>query len=403
MSDMNIKELKKDFYWIGAQDPALRIFDIIMRTEFGTTYNSYFLKGTEKTVLFETVKEPFYEDYLAKLSALADPDRIDYLVVSHTEPDHAGSIAKLLQLNPDIMIVATTCAVGYLKQITNRPFKSIAVKDGDTLSIGGKTLRFLSLPNLHWPDTMYTYIEEDRVLVTCDSFGAHYCHDGVLRSTVAPEAEPDYLRAAKYYFDNIIGPFKRPFMTNALARVKMLAVDMICPGHGPVLDSRIDQILDLYEAWCGPEQTAHKKTVVIPYVSAYGYTRQLAEAIGRGVADSGEIDVRLYDMTEHTAEEVLAVLPGADGILLGTPTILGDALKPIYDLTGAMVPVLYRGKPAAAFGSYGWSGEGVPHIMERLRQLKCKVPEEGFRVRFRPAEEDLAAAYQYGRNFGAGI
>ena len=132
---MNIKELKKDFYWIGAQDPALRIFDIIMRTEFGTTYNSYFLKGTEKTVLFETVKEPFYEDYLAKLSALANPDRIDYLVVSHTEPDHAGSIAKLLQLNPDIMIVATTCAVGYLKQITNRPFKSIAVKDGDTLSI----------------------------------------------------------------------------------------------------------------------------------------------------------------------------------------------------------------------------------------------------------------------------
>ncbi|MDP4179403.1 MAG: FprA family A-type flavoprotein, partial [Bacillota bacterium] len=245
---MEVLELKKNFYYVGVQDPNLRVFDIVMETEFGTTYNSYLLKTSEKTILFETVKAKFFDEYLNTLQKLVNINDIDFVVVNHTEPDHAGSIEKLIELNPSIKIVGSQGAVQFLKNIVNRDFYSIIVKENETLSVGDKTLRFMILPNLHWPDTMYTYIEEDNLLVTCDSFGSHYSFNDILLSKV--KDNEGYLRAAKYYFDNIIGPFKNPFMTNALKRIKDLKIDMICTGHGPVIDSRIDEIIELNKKWC---------------------------------------------------------------------------------------------------------------------------------------------------------
>ena len=177
-----------------------------MYTEFGTTYNSYVLKTEDKTILFETAKAGFFDEYLEKLKEITDIESVDYLVVDHTEPDHAGSVERLLDINPNIKIVGTGCAINFLKNIVNRDFYSLAVKDNETLTIGGKTLKFLVVPNLHWPDTMYTWIEEDKVLITCDSFGSHYGFHGILRSKVTEEV--DYWKATKYYFDCIIGPFK---------------------------------------------------------------------------------------------------------------------------------------------------------------------------------------------------
>lgn len=262
--------------------------------------------------------------------------------------------------------------------------------------IGGKTLKFMIVPNLHWPDTMYTYIEEEGILVTCDSFGSHYGFQDVLVSKV--ENRDDYMKAAKYYFDCIIGPFK-PYMLKALKRVRELPVSMICPGHGPVLDERIQEMYDTYEDWCTVINPNKKKTVVIPYVSAYGYTAQLAEKIAEGIKDSGDVDVRCYDMVEADQAKVLEEIGFADGLLFGTPTIVGEALKPIWDLTTSIFAGTHGGKLASAFGSYGWSGEGVPHIMERLKQLKMKVTDS-FRVRFKPSEVQLLDAYEYGYNFG---
>ena len=180
-------ELKQGITWTGILDRDLRVFDIIMETEFGTTYNSYVVKGTEKTALIETAKAKFCEEYLEKVKAVTEIDKIDYLIVDHTEPDHAGSAEKLLELNPEIEVIGTTGALNFLSQIMNKPFKSRAVKDGEELDLGGKTLRFLVVPNLHWPDTMYTYLPEDKVLFTCDSFGSHYCCEGILRSKVENE------------------------------------------------------------------------------------------------------------------------------------------------------------------------------------------------------------------------
>lgn len=393
---MKALKLRENFYWTGIVDADLRVFDIIMYTEFGTTYNSYVLKTGDKTILFETAKEKFFDDYLEKLKEITDVESIDYLVVEHTEPDHAGSVERLLDLNPGMKIIATGCALGFLKEIVNRDFTGIPARDNMTMKIGDRTLRFLFVPNLHWPDTMYTYIEEDQILVTCDSFGSHYGFDDVLLSKVTDWE--GYMRATKYYYDNIIGPFK-PFMLKALERVRELDISMICTGHGPVIDDKIDFILNTYEEWSTVVNPNPKKTVIMPYVSAYGYTKSLAEKIAEGIRASGDIDVRAYDMVEADQAKVLEELGFADGILFGSPTIVGEALKPIWDLTTSIFAGTHGGKLASAFGSYGWSGEAVPHLIERLKQLNMKVTE-GFRVRFKPDENQLQDAFDYGFNFG---
>lgn len=393
-------QLRENFYWTGIIDDKLRVFDIIMYTEFGTTYNSYVMKTGGKTILFETAKAKFFDQYLENLKEVIDVTQIDYLIVSHTEPDHAGSVEMLLDYSPQMKIVATAGAIGFLKEIVNRDFVSLPVKDNQEMQIGQRTLRFMIVPNLHWPDTMYTFIEEEQILVTCDSFGSHYCLPEVVSSAIVNEE--DYQKALKYYYDCIIGPFK-PYMLKALDRVEGMDITMVCTGHGPVLaGDRIGQVMKQYRQWSTVVNPNPKKTVVIPYVSAYGYTGMLAEKIAEGVKDSGDIDVRTYDMVTADVAKVNEELLFADGFLLGTPTIVGEALKPIWDLTLGMFPATHGGKYAGAFGSYGWSGEGVPNITQRLKQLKMKV-SDGFKVRFKPNEADLVSAYEYGYQFGCRV
>lgn len=393
-------KLRDDFFWTGIIDDQLRVFDIIMYTEFGTTYNSYVLKADDKVILFETAKAKFFDEYLSKLQEVIDVTKIDYLVVDHTEPDHAGSVEKLLDYSPQMKIIATTTAINFLKEIVNRDFVSLPVKDNQKMTIGNRTLSFMVVPNLHWPDTMYTFIEEEQILVTCDSFGSHYCLPEVVSTEI--KNEDDYQSALKYYYDCIIGPFK-PFMLKALNRVEKMDISMIATGHGPVLvGDRIPQVMKTYRQWSTVVNPNTKKTVVIPYVSAYGYTGMLAEKIADGVRDSGDVDVRIYDMVTADKDKVNEELLFADGLLFGTPTIVGDALQPIWDLVISMFPGTHGGKHASAFGSYGWSGEGVPNIIDRLRQLKMKVTD-GLKIRFKPSEADLVTAYEFGYQFGCKV
>ena len=401
---MKSLQLKEGLFWTGVLDPDLRVFDVIMRTEYGTTYNSYVLKGSEKTAIFETNKLRCWDVYKETLDEVVDVKDVDYIVMNHTEPDHAGSIARLVELNPKITVVATGTAIGFLKEIINHDFNSLAVKEGDTLSLGDKTLQFMTLPNLHWPDTMYTYVPEDRLLFTCDSFGSHYSCEGILRSKV--EDEEGYEIATRYYFDNIIGPFKNPYMIKALKRIKDLDIEMICTGHGPVHDTKLDQLFERYRAWCGVGEDLEplnppsgKKLVVMPYVSAYGYTAELAEKIAEGIHQAGDIDVHMFDMVTADAGEVAGEIAAADGLLFGTPTIVGEALAPIWNLLTGMFAPVHGGKLASAFGSYGWSGEGVPHVMERLKQLKMKTTDS-FRIRFKPSDNQLLDAVDFGYDFG---
>ena len=394
---MQALRIKPDLYWTGVLDPELKVFDIIMETKYGTSYNSYLLKGSEKNALFETSKLAFWEEMKDYIESELPLSGIDYLIMNHTEPDHAGTVVKLIEANPSITIVATGTAIQFLRHIVNTDFNSLAVKDGDTLSLGDKTLHFMILPNLHWPDSMYTYVPELRTLFTCDSFGSHYACQDVLRSRVPNEEQ--YREATKYYFDCIIGPFRRPYMSTALDRVKELDVETICCGHGPVLDSKLDEMFAWYDEWCAAPEKRDKKLIVMPYVSAYGYTKQLAEEIARGAEAAGEIEVHRYDLVFSDKTNLATDMASADAYLFGTPTILGEALEPIWELTLGMFPPVFQGRLASAFGSYGWSGEGVPHIIERLKQIRLKVVD-GFRVRFKPDRTQLEDAYDFGYNFG---
>lgn len=396
---MKTVELKKNFFWTGIKDPELRVFDIIMETEFGTTYNSYVLKGSEKTAIFETAKEKYADAYIDKLKSVTDIKDINYVIVNHTEPDHAGSLEYLLAENPAIKVVGSATALNFLREICNCDFNGVVVKDGDVLSLGDRTLRFIGAANLHWPDSMYTYIEEDKVLITCDSFGSHYC-EGVLASEITDYE--GYERALKYYFENILGPF-RPFLLKAIEKIEKLDIDMICPGHGPVLDEDPWKIVEKCREWSVQVSPFGKKTVVIPYVSAYGYTQMLADRIEEGIRAAGDIDVRKYDLVTADMAEVMGDVFWADGLLFGTPTILGDALKPVWDVLTAMYPPVHSGKIASAFGSFGWSGEGVPNIMGRLAQLRMKLYGEGLKIRFKPGKAQLEDAFNFGYGFGKSV
>jgi flavorubredoxin/NADPH-dependent 2,4-dienoyl-CoA reductase/sulfur reductase-like enzyme len=397
---MKSKQIAKDFYWAGSLDPGLRVFDIVMETEFGTTYNSYVLKGSEKTALFETSKAKFFDSYLETLSEAVNVADIDYLVVNHTEPDHSGSVERLLEINPGLRIVGTSTAINFLKEICNKDFGATVVKHGDELSLGDKTLRFVGAPNLHWPDSMLTYVPEIETLVTCDVFGCHYSSERVTNESI--EDETGYLEALRYYYDNIMGPFAADVL-KAIEKIKDLSIRIIAPGHGPVLVKEPRRIVDFYREWASVGNPNEKKTVVIPYVSAYGYTEALAHRIADGIRAAGDVDVKLHDLVTADRETVLTDIAWADGILFGTPTIVGEALKPIWDLTTSMFAKTHGGKFASAFGSYGWSGEGVPHIMARLAQLKLRIYGEGLRFKFKPNDANLLEAYEFGFGFGSSV
>ena len=386
-----------NIYYVGVQDKDLRVFDIIMHSDYGTSYNSYLVRGSEKTALFETCKLEFWDEYIANIREVCDPSEIDYIVVNHTEPDHAGCMERILELAPNAKVLGSSTALTFLKEIVNHPFASLAVTEADQIDLGGLTLTFLSVPFLHWPDSMYTYIPELKALFSCDSFGCHYADDRVFNDLI----DGDFTDAYLYYFTHIIGPFKRPFMTKALDKIAALDIQFIGNGHGPVLRSNIQKYLDMYREWCAP-QPKNGKDVVIAYVSAYGYTRSLAEAIAKGVQEAG-VNVKVFDLVTDSAEEAKAAIADADGFLLGSPTLVGDALPPIYEMMMGLNPIIHRGKFAGAFGSYGWSGEAVPNLVARMQQLKLSMPLEGMKIRFKPTQQDLDNAVSYGKQFAEAV
>ena len=395
----NTFKITEDLFWVGALDPNLRIFDIIMETKFGTSYNSYLLKGSDGIALFETVKEKFFDEHLDKIRSIVNLEDINYVVVNHTEPDHAGSVEKILEYAPNATVVGSTLAIKYLSEIINKPFKSKVVKDGETLSLGNKTLKFISAPQLHWPDTMYTYVIEDETLITCDSFGAHYCDERVLKSAIEDSKEDDYIEAYNYYFRMIMGPFK-PFMLKALDKIKDLNLKYICPGHGLVLDhTNIEKFVNLYREWCQPTKR-EKQSIVIPYVTAYGYTEESAKEIKRGIeASNFDVDILMYNLVTADMNEVLNEINQCSGLLLGSPTLLSDTLPQIWTILSSLNPVIHKGLPASCFGSYGWSGEALKNINERYKQLKFNVVCEPLGIVFRPSEENLKSAYDFGLEF----
>jgi len=396
--DDKIINVTSDVTWIGILDYDIRTFDIVMHTDWGTTYNSYFINA-EKKAIIEVAKEKFSNTYLRKLRSVTNPEEIQYIILDHTEPDHSGSLRVLLELAPSATVVGSGNAIRYLEDIVNTPFKSLVVKDGDTLDLGNKTLRFISAPNLHWPDSMLTLLVEDKILFSCDVFGAHFC---------SPEMYSDfneqYTESFIYYFDIIMKPFSR-FMLKAIERIKPLELDFICPGHGPIHSENLRKAIDLSEIYAAEYIQAtierSNRNILITYVSAYGYTKEAAEIIATGIPENEDIKVDITDIENIDSEELERKLVWADAILVGSPTINQNTFLPVYKLFALINPLRDRGKLGGAFGSYGWSGESPKIILENLRLLKLKVFEETAGFKFSPdgtkKEEFLK---DFGRKFG---
>ena len=396
MVDNKIIEVKEGIKWVGVLDPGLVTFDVVMETEYGTTYNSYFIDAEKKTII-ETSKETFKDTYLDKIKKVTNPEEIEYIVLNHTEPDHSSNLKHLLEIAPNATVIASRAAINFLKGMIDKEFKYEIVKGGDTLDLGNKTLRFINAPFLHWPDSMYTYLEEDNVLFTCDSFGSHYCDENMFDDLVDEEK---FDSSFKYYFDVILKPFSK-YMVEAIDRIKDLDIHMICNGHGPILRSNWKKYVDLSYKWAKESiEGGEKPRVFIPYVSAYGNTGKVAKKIAEGVKLAGDIDVELLDIENVELGELESQLELSSALIIGCPTVNQNILLPVYKLFALLSPVTNRGKMAATFGSYGWSGEGNKIMESILKELKLKVVQEGLKVAFVPYEEEYNKAIEFGKGFG---
>lgn len=382
--------------WVGVLDPQLRVFDVVMRAEHGTTYNSYLVRGRDKIAVIDGNKGRYAGEYLDQLRQSVDLASIDYVILNHLEPDHSGAVGALLSAAPQAKVVLTRPGKALLTQIVNRDVEAILAADGDTLDLGGKTLRFLVAPYLHWPDTMFTYAVEDAVLFSCDFLGAHYCDDRLFNDRVE-----NYDYAFRYYFHVIMRPFKG-YVRRGLAKLEGLPLRVVCPSHGPLIREGLDSYLDRYRQWSAEPPARERKRLLVFYASAYGNTETLARAVVQGVEQAGA-EAALFDLVGVDLHEVLDDVEACDGIAVGSCTINGDAVEQVWSLLSSFATIKMKDKVGAAFGSYGWSGEGPKMIADRLKGLKLRVPEEPLRVQLVPTEADVAAAVQYGIRLAAAL
>lgn len=400
MMDNKVLKLTEDVSWVGILDKDIVTFDIVMETEYGTTYNSYFINAEKKT-LVETAKEKFWDVYKNKLEQVVNIADLDYIVLDHTEPDHSGSLARLIELAPNATVVGSGQAIKYLQEIVGKAFNHMVVKHGDTLDLGNKTLEFIGAPNLHWPDSIYSYLKEDKVLFTCDSFGAHFCSDEMFDGDIDRDA---YLSAFKYYFDVILKPFSK-FMLKAIDKIKDLDIDIIATGHGPILRDHWKDMVDLSakysQEYLDNNQIPEHK-ILISYVSAYGYTKEMAEAMAEGIREENVL-VETLDIETIPLGDLDAKIVSADALMIGCPTLNQNILMPVYRMFAVINPIRDKGKIATSFGSYGWSGEGVKIMQPMLNNLKLKTPLEPLAMKFRPNQDNKSFLKAYGKEFAQAV
>jgi flavorubredoxin len=387
--------------WIGVLDPKLRTFDIILQTANGTTYNAYLVRGSDGVAVIDTVKEEFAEAFFARLESVARYEEIKVIVLNHLEPDHSGALPELIRRAPQARLYLSHQAQGMLKGLLKKEEEELTfttVTTNDTVSLGDRTLRFLHTPYLHWPDTQCTYLEEEKILFSGDIFGCHFCDERLFNDLVG-----DFRFSFEYYYAHIMRPFKK-YVLEALDLIEPLELNMLAPTHGPVLRQQPHRYVQSYRDLSTPRLhhnlASNFKTLLIFYISSYGNTARMAEAIHTGANEIEGVQASLFDLQGGEVEPFVNLIEDADGIVLGTPTINGDATKPIWDLLSSLAVINLKGKIGAAFGSYGWTGEAVTMIEARLRGLKVRVPVPGMRIKLIPTLQELEECHQFGRQLG---
>lgn len=389
-------EIQQGIHWIGALHPDLRLFDIIMNAKNGTTYNSY-LVNDEKIAVIDTVKEKFSGAYIEHIKGLIDPTKIDYIIMQHNEPDHSGSLAALLDEAPQAKIICAKPAVKYVQNILNREVEIQPVSNKEEISLGSMTLQFYSSPYCHWPDTMMTYLVESKILFSCDIFGSHFCDSRMYNDLVTRDFWPDF----KYYFDHIMRPYKKN-VKNALKKLDDLEIKMLATSHGPILRTDVQKYIDAYREWSKPLEPNDPPKMLIYYAAAHGNTGIMAQKIAEGAKSVG-VDVEVHDAVEINPEEHLDRIEAANALVLGSPTINNNVVKPIWDVLNNLITVDVKGKLGASFGSYGWSGDAVKQLDSRLAAMKFKTPFEGLQAVLVPSEQEQGECFEFGVNLAKAL
>jgi len=381
---MKARKIKDRIYWMGSVDWDRRLFDSLVPLPDGTSYNAYLVEGSEKTVLLDSVDPAMADELMGQLEGIT---KIDYIISHHAEQDHSGTIPQVLEKYPDARLISTPRAKGMLIDLLRIPEESfITVKDGDTLSLGDKTLKFIHTPWVHWPETMVTYLEEDRILFSCDFFGSH-----IATTDLYVTDEGRVYEAAKRYYAEIMMPFRNVIEKN-LGKLASYDIEMIAPSHGQIYP-RPAFIIDAYRDWIlGPP----RNTAVLPYVSMHGSTKQMVDYLVSALVERG-VGVEQFNLEVTDTGKLAMALVDAATIVIGTPTILtGPHPYAAYAafLANALRP---KAKFLSIIGSYGWGGKTVETLAGMIPNLKvevidpvlCKgVPSEGdFK-----ALDELAAA-----------
>ncbi len=374
---MAVHEFKPGIYSVGANDWDRRLFDALVPLPDGTSYNSYLVKGSEKTAVIDAVDPTKSGEWIANIKKLGIGS-IDYIISSHAEQDHSGAIPDLLAQFPGAKVVTNDKCKGFLQDLLSIPAgKFITVNDGELLSLGGRTLEFIFTPWVHWPETLCTYLREDKILFSCDFFGSHLATSGLFVKDV-----PKVLEDARRYFAEIMMPFRLAIRKN-VQKIEALDIAYIAPSHGPVHD-KPGIIISAYKDWISDRV---ENTVVLAYVSMHGSTGKMASYLSDALIDRG-IEVKLFNLTETDIGQLAMALVDAATIVLGTPTVLaGPHPAAVYAaiLANALKP---RVKYAAVFGSYGWGGQTVDVLINNMKNLKVEFLEPVLTKGF-PLEEDF--------------
>jgi len=387
MVKSKVVEVVPNIFWVGVGDWHRRIFDSLIPLPYGTSYNSYLVVGGDKVALIDTVNPGFEAALLEKVGQVVEPEKIDYVVMNHAEPDHAGGIPAVLSRAGNAKLVATNKGVEMAGAFYGvPPERMMVVKDGDVLSLGGKTLRFIDAPWLHWPETMFTFSAEGGVLFPCDFFGSHIASDRFFDDEVGDILLPE----AKRYYAEIMMPFQQ-FVQRALDKVRGMNIRIIAPSHGPVYRNP-GRIVEAYEKWA--RGSLEPKALVI-YVSMWGSTELLAKCIANAISAEG-VEAVLYNMLVADISHVASDLVDASAVVVGSPTLIGG----VHPLVGTMVELVKslrpRAKLAAIFGSYGWGGGATDRIRNALQPAGFEIVDV-LKVRGKPKEEDLERAANLGK------
>jgi len=386
-------KVSEDIFWVGAVDWNIRHFHgFSYSTHHGTTYNAY-LVVDKKTALIDSVYRPFAEEMIERIEEIVDPSTIDYVVANHVETDHSGAILKILELAPKAKVVGTArCKDGLQKHyFGNWDFQT--VKTGDELSLGKRSLRFIEAPMLHWPDSMFTYIQKDSLLLSNDAFGQHLAtskrfDDEVDEKTLMEEA-------AKYYA-NILWPFSRLVIKKILEIQKLgWNIRVIAPSHGIIWRNNPTSIVEAYLRWAKGEA---KRKILVVYDTMWGSTEKMAKAIVEGASSMG-IETMLFRLPFSDRGDIIKELLEAKGILIGSSTINNGVLPTMAPFLEELQGLRPTNKMAAAFGSYGWGGGAVKAIEESLEKADIETSAPALTTKWVPDKNEIQKCFDYGKKF----